>query len=160
MKIKELIIENYEVFMPKLKTLPYTHRYWIAFRDKYFPHELVIDDRVARLIEAQLVNVLNRTRDMTDDEFEDCECSKKPCLAFHDPQYPIIRLCDLDEEYRLEYTPIEDNRNGKLKVKLINKSSLDNPLVLDQDIFYGNIKMENRYKDDTKKEIETVIEEV
>lgn len=160
MRAKEATIRNYQHFLPILENLPYTHRYWLEFKEKYYPDEPELDDDVASRIITQISESLTKIHDMSDDEFDECDCIKKPCLAFHDPQHKIIRECNIDKNSRLEYTPQEDNVDGKIKVKLISKNDLDNPLVLSRDIFYGNIKHETRYKDNTETEIESVIEEV
>jgi hypothetical protein len=159
MTTKQATLRNYEVFMPILESLPYTHRYWSELRSQYFPQEEIVDERVAGLILAQLTNVLNRVADMTDEFFDDCECKKKPCLMFHNQDYPVIQDFTLDEGYRLKTTILNDVQK-KYKVEVIHENTLDNPLIIEQHIMYGGVKMETRFKDNNRQEIETVIEEV
>ena len=159
MTTKQATIRNYQVFMPILERLPYEHRYWNELRSQYFPHEEIVNERVANLILAQLTNVLNRVADMTDEFFDDCECKKKPCLMFHNQDYPVIQDFTLDEGYRLKTTILNDVQK-KYKVEVIHENTLDNPLIIEQHIMYGGVKMETRFKDNNRQEIETVIEEV
>ena len=155
---KQIALRNYEVFFPILENLAYEHRYWDALRKEYFPHETIVDERVANLILTQITNIINNTNEMTDEEFDDSECVKTPCLKFHDQAHPVITEYSLDQEYRLKNTILDDLKK-KFKVELIHESELENPLIIEQHILYGGIKKETRYKDDARSGIETVFEE-
>jgi len=159
MTTKEATIINYEVFIPILKKLPYTHRYWLEFRDQYFPDEPEVNESVATNILAKLDEVLAGVKLMTPEEFEDCECEKKPCLMFHDHTKPIIMPFSLIAEYREQITLLDDSI-PTFDLKIVHENDLTNPLIIEQHYLYGGIKRETRYTDETKQEIETIIEEV
>ena len=156
-KQKDLFLRNYKAFLPRLEKLPYTHRYWGMFRDQYFPTEEVIDERVVRMILNQVQIVINRTENQTEEEFDDCDCNKRMCFSFHNPDYPVIRE-SLMSSQRIKYTIIDDIKE-KYKVELINENELDNPLIINQDFLLGGIKVETRFKDNTRKQVESFIEE-
>lgn len=146
--------------MPILKELPYTHRYWLEFRDQYFPNEPEVTASIANMIMSKLEIIINRVKDMTDDEFSDCECKDaKPCLAFHDPQYPVIIDFSLAKDLRQKVTLIDDSV-PTVNVEVINKNTLENPLIIEQHYLYGGTKLEIRYTDQSETEIETVIERI
>ena len=142
MTLKEATIKNYTAFIPVLKKLPLTHRYWHYFNNTDIKKGIEITQKEADIIIKDLEVMLLNIKKMTDEQFEDCNCDKVPCVLFHDPQYKVYKD-------GTETTLIEDNKEASTEVLNVEKIKD----ITERHYFYGGVMVEYTSKGLIWKEI-------
>jgi len=120
MHIRELTIKNYTAFIPRLEKLPYTHRYWQEFYEKFIAPTSVSTqekENSSELIIAKMKLLLERIKKMTDKEFDEGDCSKRFCLLFHNPN-KTIHLEEFLGDFRMTKSLVEDNVDGRIDTSI------------------------------------------
>ena len=137
MTLKEATIKNYTAFIPVLKKLPLTHRYWHYFNGTYkdnlaeIKEGIEITQKEADIVINDLEIMLVNIKAMGDDFFENSNCDKIPCVLFHDPQYKVYKD-------GTETTLIENNKEGNTEVLNIEKLKD----IAERHYLYGGVMVE------------------
>lgn len=173
MTTREAIIKNYRVFIPVLRSLPLTHRYWHFFLSENLDVDALtalnaeikigktIEQAQANAILNELQSKLTETTRITDQEYDGLVCSEKLTIFFHDPAYPIITT-DNDPNFpntKKREQCVENNKDGRLTSDRITESELNDPLLLEKHICYGGFTLKIKYTNAEKIDTKVVFEE-